>query len=139
MSDIQKLNEPTEKEYDRLKNHFSSLEIIETDDHLWVPLNPHFMLIQQKEPVPIFFSEGVAVTGLSTYYGKLNYTLTREGTDRLRLVLNGDLTLPPGKIVVKPPLPRSIVHAEVNGRKIEAFDTESVRCGEYPADVVMFF
>jgi hypothetical protein len=81
--------------------------------------------------------EGVSVTGLPTYYGKLNYTLTREGTDRLRLLLTGDLALPPGKIVVKPPLPRPLVQVTVNGAIKETFDSESAVCDVCPAEMVM--
>jgi hypothetical protein len=79
----------------------------------------------------------VVVTDLPTHYGNVSYTLRREGPGTLRLILDGDLTLPPGKVVVKPPLPRPLVHVAVNGRKTEAFDSESVTCGEYPAEIVM--
>jgi hypothetical protein len=79
----------------------------------------------------------VVVTNLPTYYGKLSYTLHREGLDTLRLIVTGELALPPGKIVVKPPLPRPLVQVEVNGSKIETFDAESASCGACPAEVVM--
>jgi hypothetical protein len=81
--------------------------------------------------------EGVTVTALPTYYGKLDYTITREKPDRLNLVLTGELALPPGKIVVKPPLPGPLVRVEVNGIKTKTFDSESVTCDEYPAKIVM--
>jgi hypothetical protein len=79
----------------------------------------------------------VVVTNLPTYYGKLSYTLHREGPDTLRLIVTGDLALPPGKIVVKPPLPRPLVQVEVNGSKSETFDAESASCGECPAEMIM--
>ena len=79
----------------------------------------------------------VVVTDLPTYYGKLSYTLRREGPDTLRLIVTGALVLPPGKIIIKPPLPRPLVRVEVNGNKIETFDAESARCGACPAEVVM--
>ena len=79
----------------------------------------------------------VVVKELPTYYGKLSYTLRMEGPDTLRLIVSGDLALPPGRIVVKPPLPRPLVQVEVNGSKIETFDAESVTCGVCPAEMVM--
>ena len=79
----------------------------------------------------------VVVTDLPTHYGKLSYTLHREGSDALRVTITGDLSLPRGKIVVKPPLPRSLVLVEINGSKIESFDAESASCVECPAEIVM--
>jgi hypothetical protein len=79
----------------------------------------------------------VVVKDLPTYYGKLSYTLQMAWPDTLRLSVNGDLTLPPGRIVVKPPLPRPLVQVEINGSKIETFDAESVTCGVCPAEIVM--
>jgi hypothetical protein len=79
----------------------------------------------------------VVVKELPTYYGKLSYTLRMEGPDTLRLIVSGDLALPPGRLVVKPPLPRPLVQVEVNGSKIETFDAESVTCGVCPAEMVM--
>ena len=84
-------------------------------------------------------TEGVVVMNLPTYYGKLNYTLRREGTDTLRLILSGDITLPPGKIVVKPPLPHPLVQVEVNGRRMEAFDAESAICDAFPAEMAIHY
>ena len=79
----------------------------------------------------------VVVTDLPTYYGKLSYTLHRQGPDTLRLVVTGDLALPPGKIVVKPPLPRPLVQVEVNGIKSATFDAESASCAKCPAEMIM--
>jgi hypothetical protein len=79
----------------------------------------------------------VVVKNLPTYYGKLSYTLCRERTDNLRLILAGDITLPPGKIVVKPPLPHPLVQVEINGRRMEDFDSESAICDAFPAEIVL--
>jgi hypothetical protein len=84
-------------------------------------------------------TEGVVVQGLPTYYGRLSYTLRREGEGSLRLNLTGDLALPPGKIVVKPPLPRPLVKVELNGRPTESFDSESAVCDAYPSEMVMYY
>ena len=77
------------------------------------------------------------VTHLPTYYGTLSYTLRRQGPDTLHLRVTGALALPPGKMVVKPPLPCPLVQVEVNGSQIETFDAESARCGACSAEVVM--
>jgi hypothetical protein len=82
-------------------------------------------------------SGAVVIKDLPTYYGKLSYTLRIEGSDALRLTVSGDLILPPGRLVVKPPLPRLLVQVDVNGRQIETFDAASVTCGVCPAEIVM--
>jgi Glucoamylase and related glycosyl hydrolases len=79
----------------------------------------------------------VVVKNLPTYYGKLSYSLRHEGTDTLCLSLFGDPAMPPGKIVVRPPLPRPIAYVKANGKKIETFDAESVTISQYPVKVVM--
>ncbi len=82
---------------------------------------------------------GVVVKDLPTYYGRLSYTLRRENPTTLRLTLSGDLALPKGGIVVKPPLPRPLIQVAVNGRKIETFAVDSATCSEYPAEWVMTY
>ncbi|WAC07977.1 MAG: discoidin domain-containing protein [Thermodesulfobacteriota bacterium] len=82
-------------------------------------------------------TRGVVVKNLPTHYGKLNYTLRRDGPYTLRLMLGGDLTLPPGNIVIKPPLPRPLMQVEVNGRRTDAFDSESAICDAFPAEIAM--
>jgi len=79
----------------------------------------------------------VVVKELPTYYGKLSYTLRMEGSDTLRLIVSGDLALPPGRLVVISPLPRPLVQVEVNGSKIETVDAESVTCGVCPVEMIM--
>lgn len=80
---------------------------------------------------------GVTVKRLPTYYGTLNYSLRSDGPGGLRLSLSGDLVLPPGKIVVKPPLPQPLKGVTVNGRAITTFDAEAAILGEFPAEVVL--
>jgi hypothetical protein len=57
----------------------------------------------------------------------------------LRLKLGGDLVLPPGGILVKPPLPRPIRQVEVNGRQLVNFKPDSFTCRHCPADAVVKF
>lgn len=79
----------------------------------------------------------VVVRDLPTYYGKLSYSLCREGIDTVRLSLYGDLAMPPGGIVVKAPLPWPLAYVEVNGNKIETFDSKSVTISQFPVEVAM--
>ena len=80
---------------------------------------------------------GVSVKRLPTYYGTLGYSLRSQGPNELRLSLSGDLSLPPGKIVVKPPLVQSLTAVTVNGKPVDTFDAESAVIAEFPADVVL--
>ena len=82
-------------------------------------------------------AEGVTIKRLPTYYGTLNATLRADGQNALRLKLTGDLTMPPGKIVVQSPLDRPLAGASVNGRALEGVTGDSFVVGEFPADVVL--
>lgn len=78
--------------------------------------------------------QGVSVRDLPTYFGRLSYTLRWEG-DNLRLEVWGTLTIPAGKIRLRPPLPGPIVRAELNGKQIGPSDEETVAVDECPARV----
>jgi len=77
------------------------------------------------------------VRGLPTWYGTVNFTLQRESTGSLRLQLDGDLTMPRGKIVARPPLDRALQEVLVNGKPTRNFTADEVVIDELPADVVM--
>jgi hypothetical protein len=79
----------------------------------------------------------VAVKRLPTYYGVLTYRLESDGPDRLRLQVSGDLRLPPGKVVVRPPLERPLQAVRVNGRAIDTFTADQAIIAELPANVVL--
>jgi hypothetical protein len=81
---------------------------------------------------------GVTVRRLPTHWGVLSYTLRGAG-DAVRLRLSGDLSVPPGGIVVRSPLARRLRAVRVNGHAIETFGPESARIGEFPADVVLLY
>ncbi len=80
---------------------------------------------------------GVGVKRLPTYYGVLNYTLetVKEGTLRMRLA--GDLTPPPGGVVLMPPLPRPLRAVTVNGAPLADVGGEAVTVRAFPAEVVL--
>ena len=51
--------------------------------------------------------------------------------------LDGDLTMPRGKIVARPPLDRALQAVLVNGKPTRNFTADEVVIDELPADVVM--
>jgi hypothetical protein len=79
----------------------------------------------------------VGVKRLPTYFGVLSYTLESDGPDRLRLQLSGDLRMPPGNIVIRPPLDRPLQSVRVNGRPIQTFSAGEAMISEFPANVVL--
>ena len=79
---------------------------------------------------------GVGIKRLPTYYGVLNYSLRRDGSNALRMVLSGDL-MPPGDIVLAPPLPAPLVRVTVNGEPIRTFTADSASINTFPAEVVL--
>jgi hypothetical protein len=81
----------------------------------------------------------VGVRDLPTYYGNLTYALRLEGKDTLRLLLEGDLVLPPGGIIVMPPLPRPIRRVEINGRAVGDFPLDCFTCTQCPVDALIWF
>jgi hypothetical protein len=84
-----------------------------------------------------WLTEGVVVRDLPTHYGKLSYSLHKEGANTLCVSIAGDLAVPPRQVVVKPPLPAPLVRVEVNGESIHTFDAESVVITQCPAAIVM--
>lgn len=81
--------------------------------------------------------EEIGVKRLPTYYGTLHYTLRNPDDHKLILHLSGDLSLPPGKIVVQPPLPRPLRAVRVSGRPIETFSAGEAVIDAIPATVEM--
>jgi hypothetical protein len=78
----------------------------------------------------------IGVRRLPTHYGILNYTLRREGPESLRLQISGDMDVPPGGIVVQPPLPSPLRSVSVNGQP-GPFEAYQARIDQFPADVVL--
>jgi len=90
---------------------------------------------------PSWLEDGcaVGVENLPTYYGKLSYSLRREGDETLCLSLTGDFVMPPGGIVVTPPLLRPIKQVMVNGKPLEEFTSDSFTVSQCPAEAVVKF
>jgi hypothetical protein len=81
----------------------------------------------------------VGVQNLPTYYGNLTYSLRMGEKDALHVKLEGDLDIPPGGIVVMPPLPRPIRQLTINGRVATDFQSDSFTCRDYPATALVRF
>ncbi|MFZ0613801.1 MAG: discoidin domain-containing protein [Desulfobacterales bacterium] len=81
----------------------------------------------------------VGVAHLPTYYGKISCSLHMENASTLRLVLGGDLRVPPGGIVARPPLLRPVRQVLINERKLATFSDGEFVCGECPAEIVVRF
>ena len=80
---------------------------------------------------------GVSVKHLPTYHGALNYSLWREAPGTMRLKLTGDIVLPPGKIVLRPPV--ALRGLTVNGKVSTLFDADHATITEFPADVLLSY
>ncbi|MFI5398286.1 MAG: discoidin domain-containing protein [Candidatus Binatia bacterium] len=85
----------------------------------------------------VLSKSGVAVKRLPTHYGVLSYSLRGEGANAMLLRLSGDLTLPPGNIVLRPPLLQPLKAVTVNGKPIETFTADSATVSEFPAEVLL--
>jgi hypothetical protein len=90
---------------------------------------------------------GVTVRRLPTYYGTLDLdirgtsTSLRTGQDggvqALTVRLGGNLTVPPGGLVIQPPADGPLRAVTVNGRSIDTFTVETATVRELPAEIVM--
>ncbi len=85
----------------------------------------------------VMSAEGVAVKRLPTHFGVVHFALKSEAPNRLRAKISGDLALPPGKIVLQPPLPQPLKRVIVNGQPQADFAADSVRIDQFPAEVTL--
>lgn len=81
---------------------------------------------------------GLAAGGLPTYYGRLNLAMRRNGGDVV-VRLDGDVRLPPGKIVLKSPISSPIRSATINGGKAAGAHGADVIVDQFAAVVVLSF
>jgi F5/8 type C domain len=86
-----------------------------------------------------WLASGTVVDGLPTWWGPLGYSLRRDGPDALRFELAPGLAVPPGGIVVRPPLARPLAAVEVDGAPQSSFDSDGVTLHRWPASIVMRF
>lgn len=78
---------------------------------------------------------GVSVKRLPTWYGTLSYSLRQRAAGEFELKLGGDLTLPPGKIVVRAPSDLPLKGVIVNGKPVTGFTEKEAVVAEFPANV----
>ncbi len=79
---------------------------------------------------------GVSVKGLGTPYGPLDISLAAAGAG-VRVRLSGLRELPPGGLVVRPPLPANPRTATVDGRPLPLSPAGDVVVHTLPAEVVV--
>jgi hypothetical protein len=79
----------------------------------------------------------VGVSGLPTHFGTLDLRLQRDGANTLVVSVGGTLAVPPGGIVLRPPLAQRLASVEVNGRGVTTFDAAGVTIDACPARVVL--
>jgi hypothetical protein len=92
--------------------------------------------------IPARWLEGgaeVAVAELPTHYGLLGFSLRQTGPDAMELSISGDLAVPPGGIVLRPPLPGGLREVRVNGEPLATFDREGPVIRQCPAEVELRF
>jgi hypothetical protein len=79
----------------------------------------------------------VAVSGLPTWYGRLDLRLHRTAAGILHLVLGGDMRLPPGGFRFAPDLDVPPREVRVNGAPTSAFTATEAHIATFPAEVVV--
>ncbi len=82
---------------------------------------------------------GVAVQSLPTWYGKLDLAMRRTGEGSIEVEIAGQLRLPPGGFVVRPPGERAIAGLVVNGHAVGTFSDREALIATVPARAVIVF
>jgi hypothetical protein len=77
----------------------------------------------------------LSVRGLSTWYGPVDVAMTRRPAGELEVVIGGQLRIPPGGIVLRPPLPGPILAVDVDGRQFQRFTSEEIHLDRTAATV----
>jgi hypothetical protein len=82
---------------------------------------------------------GVAVQGLPTWHGKLDFSMKREPNGTVSVEIGGKLRLPAGGFVVRSPGDRPIRGLTVNGASTSTFNDHEALIQECPAGAVLSF
>ena len=82
---------------------------------------------------------GVSVRNLPTWYGSLDLTMKRDAQSALLVELGGDLRVPRGGFVVRPPGDRTICALTINGQTAATFTDDEAVIRELPARVILSF
>jgi hypothetical protein len=78
--------------------------------------------------------EGVTVKRMPTWHGTLNYRMAMSGPDTVRVRLSGDVTVPPGRIILYSPLDRPLREVMVDGQRT-TFTANVVTLDQFPVEV----
>jgi hypothetical protein len=87
-------------------------------------------------PIDWVSGEGVTVRNLHTQYGRLAFSLRRHG-DALHVRVDPGLRIPPGGVVLHPPLPGPSCVAVVNGARRATLVRDELVLDALPADVLL--
>ncbi len=79
---------------------------------------------------------GVTVTALATHYGALSYRLRRIDAARVEMHIEAGIALPPGGLLLRPPLPAALRALTINGEARHDFTELQCRCHALPAHIV---
>jgi hypothetical protein len=86
-----------------------------------------------------WLASGVVVDGLPTWWGPLGYSLRSDERDALRFEFKPGMAMPPGGVVLRPPLAHPLAGVEVDGAPHSILDRDGVTLHRWPASVVMRF
>jgi len=79
--------------------------------------------------------EGVTVKRMPTWHGTLHYRMAMSGPDTVRVRLSGDVTVPPGRIILHSPLDRPLREVMVDGQRTTTFTANAVTLDQFPVEV----
>ncbi len=83
--------------------------------------------------------EGVTVRALATHHGALSYRLVGVDHERVEMHIEAGPSVPPGGLVLRPPLPAALRAVTINGATHDDFDDQQCRCHALPAHIVFYF
>jgi len=81
--------------------------------------------------------EGVRVHEMPTRYGALSYTLRSTSDGLLHCEISSGIEMPPGGILLRPPLGAALTGLRINGEVQSIFSAEEVQIDHLPARILM--
>ncbi len=87
-------------------------------------------------PAEWLAGDGIAVRGLRTQYGTLSFTMRAEG-DAVRVRIDAGIRVPPGGVVVRPPLANEARSATIGGAPADVSPAGDVTVRSLPADITI--
>ena len=97
----------------------------------------HSLVVAAGIPEEWLAAGEIAVSGLPTWYGRLDLRLRRDVDGTLHLGLGGEHGLPPGGFRFAPPGDGPLREVRVNGMPTTDFTPTEVRITAFPAEVVV--